>query len=67
MKFLNQRAFYHTITMWIRDGWELRVIHHNPHLEQFFLAKDGIQETLVLFYKQEMYDNNNTDLIAAAE
>lgn len=66
MKFLNQRAFYHTITMWIRDGWELRVIHHNPKIEQFFLAKDGTQETLVLFYDQKMYDDN-TDLIAAAE
>lgn len=65
MKFLVSDVFFRTITKWIRDGWELRTVYNNSSIDQFFLAKDGIQETFVLFYNQTMY--NKSDLIAAAE
>lgn len=66
MKFQHYTVFYRTTTKWIRDGWELVQSFSNSQLIQFFLEKDGVRETFVLFYSESMY-LENSDLIAAAE
>lgn len=66
MKFRNYIAFYRNVNKWIRDGWNLVQSYHTNSLLQLFFEKDGVKESLVLFYSEDLYDLSS-QLIAAAE